>query len=862
MALTKILNDENKSFKPVLTDKLVYDTKPTVNSFNGITSDAVARAIAGASGEVPAVTEADNGKVLTAVYDEGGSAVEWADAQGGAEYSAGTGISISAQDEISVDTTVIATKNDLSGYQPTISDLETIRSGASAGATAVQPGSLATVATSGSYNDLSNKPSIPAAQVNSDWNAASGVSQILNKPSLATVATSGSYADLSNKPTIPTVDQSYNASSTNAQSGTAVAQAIAAIPSSSYTAGDGIDITANEVSVRAGRNLGFEAQSTTVTLQSPTASGNKYAFLGKLDADTVAALKSGAVSLTPKYDYSVSLGGVVDSGARFAICQSSGYNQPLGNGKWVISNNVVSGAGITYFTLTADTAYTVDFSSLSSKSTGTWTDVEAAPTNFYLALVGYSSQYTIADVMQFGQTSAISYAQNPGDVSTITIGDPNALYLYAEDQLPSTLGTAGQVLTVNSGATGIEWATPSGGGSSYTFSAPLRESSGTVVLDVDTDELTIAPKTTALSAQREISAAESGYAWYLGNLTGDTSDTVYTFTFNNVPVSNAVSVAVNAQGKHIYPLFVGETYGGWGNQWIIPTALTFNNNNTVSGSFNVCFKQGEQDYPTHLDSYGNLSWASVLVFAVASDVPSAQVSSSNIYGSTTSGSSVSYSTGGSMLMVKHPVPAVTSGDNGKVLKATYSNGAGSFGWDTAPSELPSVTGNAGKLLAVNSGATGVEWINAPTELPSVTGNAGKILAVNSGATGVEWANAPSGVELITVTSIASSNASTLYNAVDNAVTAGKLPVLVTANSSNANVRRYWHLNNTNSWDSISKWYLFRCVNTVNDQSTSKYTYVVNELNVGRSTSSSYGIECNTMTLASGLTSSSLNPFNA
>ena len=63
---------------------------------------------------------------------------------------------------------------------------------------------LATVATSGSYNDLTNKPTIPAAQVNSDWNAASGVAEILNKPTLATVATSGSYNDLSDKPTIET----------------------------------------------------------------------------------------------------------------------------------------------------------------------------------------------------------------------------------------------------------------------------------------------------------------------------------------------------------------------------------------------------------------------------------------------------------------------------------------------------------------------------------------------------------------------------------------------------------------------------------------------------------------------------------
>ena len=78
---------------------------------------------------------------------------------------------------------------------------------------------LATVATTGSYNDLLNKPTIPAAQVNSDWNAVSGVAQILNKPSLATVATSGSYNDLLNQPTIPAaqVNSDWNAISGVAQ---------------------------------------------------------------------------------------------------------------------------------------------------------------------------------------------------------------------------------------------------------------------------------------------------------------------------------------------------------------------------------------------------------------------------------------------------------------------------------------------------------------------------------------------------------------------------------------------------------------------------------------------------------------------
>ena len=34
----------------------------------------------------------------------------------------------------------------------------------------------------GDYNSLSNRPSIPAAQVNADWNATSGVARVLNKP--------------------------------------------------------------------------------------------------------------------------------------------------------------------------------------------------------------------------------------------------------------------------------------------------------------------------------------------------------------------------------------------------------------------------------------------------------------------------------------------------------------------------------------------------------------------------------------------------------------------------------------------------------------------------------------------------------
>lgn len=84
-------------------------------------------------------------------------------------------------------------------------------SAADSGAFIKNKPSLAAVATSGNYNDLNNKPGIPAPQVNSDWNASSGIAQILNKPNLAPVATSGSYNDLTDKPSAPEIPDQVNA---------------------------------------------------------------------------------------------------------------------------------------------------------------------------------------------------------------------------------------------------------------------------------------------------------------------------------------------------------------------------------------------------------------------------------------------------------------------------------------------------------------------------------------------------------------------------------------------------------------------------------------------------------------------------
>lgn len=85
--------------------------------------------------------------------------------------------------------------------------------------------SLATVATTGDYDDLNNLPTIPTAT--SDL---TNDSNFVVSTDLAQVATSGSYNDLSNKPTI---DNSIISGSTNAVSGGAVYTGLAAKADSS-----------------------------------------------------------------------------------------------------------------------------------------------------------------------------------------------------------------------------------------------------------------------------------------------------------------------------------------------------------------------------------------------------------------------------------------------------------------------------------------------------------------------------------------------------------------------------------------------------------------------------------------------------
>lgn len=127
--------------------------------------------------------------------------------------------------------------------------------------------------TSADKTKLSGIAAGAEVNVQSNWteNDPNSDAFISNKPSLATVATTGAYSDLSGTPTIPTVDQTYDASSTNAQSGTAVAQALG--QSTTLVDGDGIVLTEsnNQLTIDVdvdNSTIGIDASTKKIKLLS------------------------------------------------------------------------------------------------------------------------------------------------------------------------------------------------------------------------------------------------------------------------------------------------------------------------------------------------------------------------------------------------------------------------------------------------------------------------------------------------------------------------------------------------------------------------------------------------------------------
>ena len=414
-------------------------------------------------GLVPAPENGDAGKILTVNND---LEPEWATPSEGTQYTPGNGIEISDQNEISIDSNVVAEKSELATVATT-GDYDDLLDKPDLSVYA-ETSNLATVATTGDYDDLINKPSIPAAQVNSDWNAASGVAQILNKPSLATVATSGSYTDLTDKPSIP----------------------------SAYSASTGIDITSNVISadidnstiktalapsaIQSVRNLinistvygVFEINSDVKAklTQSSSASGSKlkihipgnmFRYEGNVASDNVYVELCSDQYFNPGNNtalYPVAISVTYNSQQQKTYIDEQDVEISCYMADWLSGSYTLSPTSLNPASSSASSHWYMGF----FRMTGTVTSTQA-----YAASSGSLPPDYAVVISEYVAGNKLCVA-NP--IPSATSGDNGKLLGVTDtsgtlgwvsqkaDELPSITGNADKVLKVNSGATGVEWA--------------------------------------------------------------------------------------------------------------------------------------------------------------------------------------------------------------------------------------------------------------------------------------------------------------------------------------------------------------------------------------------------------------------
>lgn len=313
----------------------------------------------------------------------------------------------------------------LSSKQNTITDLSTIRSGASKGATAVQPAELASVAKSGSYNDLKDKPAIPSAVTESTvsgWGFTKNTGTY-SKPSAgipksdlaSAVQTSLGKADTA----LQSYTEQYKGTITGVSAnGTSVATSgVANIPAASTSA---YGVT----------KLSSSTSSTSTSLAA-TASAVKAAYdLANSYKGTVTGVKINGTTKTPSSG-TVDLGTVITSHQDISGKQDklvSGTNiktingtSILGSGDIVIEGGsssggayaeVSHGTGETTFTLTPNTFHVWDEVASLDLS---FANEQAGVANEYLfqfASGSTATTLTLPDGLKWANDSAPTIAEN------------------------------------------------------------------------------------------------------------------------------------------------------------------------------------------------------------------------------------------------------------------------------------------------------------------------------------------------------------------------------------------------------------------------------------------------------------------
>ena len=396
------------------------------------------------------------GQVLA--VNSGATGIEWQTPSGGTQYSAGTGISISGENVISnSQPNVNADWNESNSNAPSY-----IQNKPSIPAAQVQSDWNQSDNTQVDY--IKNKPSIPASPVQSNWNEndTASLAYIQNKPSIpaAQVQSDWSQSDntqvdyIKNKPSIPT-----NVAKMYTGAGAPTTSTVGEVSDFYF---DTTNLVLYECTAKtgAGEPIVYTYTWTKVDKELPSVSGN---------AGKVLAVNSGGTgvewaSIVDNTGYAYDGSGFINTGSVGIYAGGSwSFTANLGSSDydWLIivdntnPNEEISVSNYSGTNTNQATFYVYNGSAsiISSYTNVLWYRKYKRPkveaTNI-VTVIGTRGKYC----------RFITYsAGNQGQVLTKNSNDEHD-WVWADvpKELPATLGTAGQVLTVNSGATGVEWA--------------------------------------------------------------------------------------------------------------------------------------------------------------------------------------------------------------------------------------------------------------------------------------------------------------------------------------------------------------------------------------------------------------------
>ena len=359
---------------------------------------------------------------------------------------------------------------------------------------------LATVATSGSYNDLSNKPTIPAAQVNADWNANSGVAEILNKP------------------TIP--------------------DAVVANPSE--------NATENLSKLKIGNTV-YGIEKGTTIVQIPSVVGSSFTYNGQAQGPTITGLDSVHCTITGdtsatnagSYTFTIALNDPSSMVWSDLTTADKTYSFTIAKASQTIS---ASPSTVSLDSNTQTASVTVSGASTALSATSSDTGVATVS--------GTSSPITITAVANGSATISIQAqadsnyeASNVVQVEasvSLNITKSVTVYSAASDTLSYTDETGAKTVTTNSSGVGTASVVIPTNGRSVTFTSSVAKNpsnlsqaySETFNIDANTSDISVMPDNTLYwyGYKNGVQTISSGNGWSHSGYSFDSP----TYNTNNV----------------------------------------------------------------------------------------------------------------------------------------------------------------------------------------------------------------------------------------------------------------------------------------------------------------------------------------